>query len=98
MKIPCPNCGFIIEVNNLGRKRLPIHVNNICSALQYHSKGYRAGEVHYLNTAKKIKELFGVEVTGGFVQIRLEREMKINPAIIKKLERMKKIYSKSKEG
>ncbi len=34
MKINCPNCGELIEVNNLGRRPLNIGVIIVCDKLQ----------------------------------------------------------------
>lgn len=34
MIIQCPNCGELVVVNGLGRKRLNITLKNICEALQ----------------------------------------------------------------
>jgi len=56
-----------------------------------------SGKVHYTRTAEKIKELFGIDVTPGFVQLRLKKEMEIHPEVAKKLERIKRVYLKSKE-
>ena len=74
MERKCPNCGAMIAMRGLGRKRLPILFNNVSKALQWHSRGYRRGQPHFLNTAKKIFELYGIEVTAGFVQLRLQEE------------------------
>jgi len=37
MNIKCPNCGAEVPVGGLGRKRLPIGVDNVCDALRTHS-------------------------------------------------------------
>ena len=36
MKIHCKQCGSIIMVNGLGRKRLNIPLKNVCEALESH--------------------------------------------------------------
>ena len=36
MKIHCKQCGSIIMVNGLGRKRLNIPLKNVCESLQAH--------------------------------------------------------------
>ena len=77
MKIRCSNCGSDIRVNGLGRKRLPIPFNNISKVLQWHSMGHWQGKPHFLNTAKKIFKLYGIEVAPGFVQLRLQEEARV---------------------
>lgn len=34
MKVTCPNCHFEIQVRGLGRKQLPIGVNDVYDALK----------------------------------------------------------------
>ena len=34
MKAKCPNCHSEFQVRGLGRKKLPIGVNNVCDALR----------------------------------------------------------------
>lgn len=74
MEKRCPNCGAMVVMRGLGRKRLPIPFNNISNVLQWHSRGFWRGKPHFLNTAKKILELYDIEVTAGFVQLRLQEE------------------------
>jgi hypothetical protein len=34
VKVTCPNCHSEFHVHGLGRKKLPIGVNNVCDALK----------------------------------------------------------------
>jgi hypothetical protein len=47
MKVICPNCGQLVVVHGLGRKRLNIPLKNICESLQTHrSVAAAAQELH----------------------------------------------------
>lgn len=111
MKVPCQNCGSLVVVKGIGRKRSPIHFNNVCKHLRWHSRGRLAGKPHFLNTSKEIYRLLGVKVSAGFVQLRLQREAsdrgitydellaQISPKgkAVKQLARMKKVMQRDNE-
>lgn len=92
----CPRCGYMI--NGIGRKSYSIPFAKVYKALQYHLRGRRKGEIHYLNTAKKMEELFGIKVSAGFVWERIQKQKERDPKVLRKKERMKEVYRKTEEG
>lgn len=65
MKITCPNCGEIITVHGLGRKRLPIPLDIIIEA-------FRTSNNNYSAAARYMTYVMGRRITPGFVHGRLK--------------------------
>ena len=109
MKEKCPNCGEMVTIKGNGRRRSPIHFKNVSEVLSWHTRGYRSGQPHFLNTSKEIYRLLGVKVSAGLVQNRLQEEAVVRgityQELVKKLatqeeikDRQKHILAKMREG
>ena len=98
-----------MTIKGYGRRRSPIHFKNVSEVLSWHTKGYRSGQPHFLNTSKEIYQLFGVKVSAGLVQDRLQEEARVQSItyqeLVKKLaaqeeikDRQEHILVKMREG
>lgn len=72
MKIICPHCKQVIEVQLSGRKPADIAFTNVCNALR---RTQRAdGSPHYTHAARFIETTDGIHVSPALFQVRVQRE------------------------
>lgn len=72
MKVKCPTCGAIIEVNGIGRKKLDINFTIVCNALR---RGLQKdGNPNFSESARILEKETGLPVGAGFVWQRIARE------------------------